>query len=99
VFSREDPGILRERLRRLERSRQVAHPCAGRAPRSAGRAQRRRAAVLRLRRGELTQREIASELQLSINTIKTPTRNIYRKLDGTAARRGDRPRARELGLI
>ena len=41
--------------------------------------------MLRLLRSDLSQREIASELQLSFNTIKTHTRNIYRKL-GVATR-------------
>jgi LuxR family maltose regulon positive regulatory protein len=99
VISCADPGILRERLRRLERARQLASPA--RTPRCPGPADALSDAelsVLRLLRSELTQREIASELQLSFNTIKTHTRNIYRKLDANA-----RPeaiaRARELGLI
>jgi LuxR family maltose regulon positive regulatory protein len=42
--------------------------------------------------------EIASELSLSVNTVKTHVRNIYRKLDAT--RRGDAVRrARELHLL
>jgi LuxR family maltose regulon positive regulatory protein len=53
---------------------------------------------LRLLRSELSQREIAVELQLSFNTIKTHTRNIYRKLD-VGARTQAVARARELSLI
>jgi LuxR family maltose regulon positive regulatory protein len=94
----QDPGILRERLRRVERAHQFV---ATRATRTAGPADALSDAelsVLRLLRSELTQREVASQLQLSVNTIKTHTRNIYRKLDATA--RGEAiARARELGLI
>jgi len=54
--------------------------------------------VLRVLRSELSQREIASELHLSFNTVKTHTRNIYRKLD-VAARAEAVSRARELSLI
>jgi LuxR family maltose regulon positive regulatory protein len=95
----EDPGILRERLMRLERS--------GRLSRSARRGHvagpsdalsQAELSVLRLLRSELTQREIAAELQLSFNTIKTHTRNIYRKLDVTG-RVEAIARARELGVI
>ena len=54
--------------------------------------------VLRLLRSDLSQREIASELQLSFNTIKTHTRNIYRKL-GVATRSQALARARSLSLV
>jgi LuxR family transcriptional regulator, maltose regulon positive regulatory protein len=54
--------------------------------------------VLRLLRSELSQRQIASELDLSFNTIKTHTRNIYRKL-GVAERTEAVTRARDLSLI
>ena len=42
-------------------------------------------AVLRLLRGDLSQREIGSELYISLNTVKSHTRSIYRKL-GVATR-------------
>jgi LuxR family maltose regulon positive regulatory protein len=51
-----------------------------------------------LLRGQLSQREIAGELHLSLNTIKTHTRNIYRKLD-VPSRAQAVARARELSLI
>ena len=54
--------------------------------------------VLRLLRSEMSQREIAGELQLSFNTIKTHTRNIYRKL-GVATRAEALARARSLALL
>jgi LuxR family maltose regulon positive regulatory protein len=46
----------------------------------------------------MSQREIAGELQLSFNTIKTHTRNIYRKL-GVATRAEALARARTLSLL
>ena len=54
--------------------------------------------VLRLLGSDLSQREIASELQLSFNTIKTHIRNIYRKL-GVATRSEALARARRLSLV
>jgi LuxR family maltose regulon positive regulatory protein len=99
VVSCADPGILRERLRRLERSLQLSSPTRSpRSGRGADALSDAERAVLRLLRSELSQREIASELQLSFNTIKTHTRNIYRKLDATA-RAEAVARARQLGLI
>jgi ATP/maltotriose-dependent transcriptional regulator MalT len=55
-------------------------------------------AVLHLLRGTLSIREIGMELHLSVNTIKTHTRSIYRKL-GVADRRDAVERARLLDLI
>lgn len=54
--------------------------------------------VLRLLRGTLSLPEIGSELQVSVNTIKTHARAIYRKL-GARGRRHALERARELGLF
>jgi LuxR family maltose regulon positive regulatory protein len=54
--------------------------------------------VLRLLASELTQREIGAELYLSLNTIKSHTRSIFRKL-GTPNRDKAVARARELELI
>ena len=94
----EDPGVLHEQLARAERRASFA------PPRRAGRASASQAlsgaelSVLRLLRSELSQREIAGELHLSFNTIKTHTRNIYRKL-GVAERAEAISRARELSLI
>jgi ATP/maltotriose-dependent transcriptional regulator MalT len=53
---------------------------------------------LRLLRSQMSQREIAGELHVSFNTIKTHTRSIYRKL-GVAGRAEATARARELSLI
>jgi LuxR family maltose regulon positive regulatory protein len=49
-------------------------------------------------RGDLSQQEIARELYVSINTVKTHTTAIYRKL-GVSSRGQAIERARRLGLI
>jgi LuxR family maltose regulon positive regulatory protein len=53
--------------------------------------------VLRLLRSELTGPEIAAELVVSINTVRTHTKNIFMKL-GVTNRRSAVRRADELGL-
>jgi LuxR family maltose regulon positive regulatory protein len=92
----EDPGTLTERLTRAERRLQLA-PATRANPRAEALSEAE-LSVLRLLRSELSQREIAAELHLSFNTIKTHARNIYRKL-GVAERADAVARARELGLI
>ena len=99
VGSCEDPGILRGRLTRTERRLRAVSP--GPPADDMSGAEELSAAelnVLRLLRSDLSQREIASELQLSFNTIKTHTRNIYRKL-GVATRSQALARARSLSLV
>jgi LuxR family maltose regulon positive regulatory protein len=54
--------------------------------------------ILRLVSARLSNREIAEELYLSVNTVKWYARNIYDKL-GVANRREAGPRAKELGLL
>ncbi|MGW0434151.1 LuxR C-terminal-related transcriptional regulator [Micromonospora sp. NPDC003197] len=54
--------------------------------------------ILRYLQSILSNVEIASELSLSVNTVKTHIRNIYRKLD-TSRRREAVRRARELRLL
>jgi LuxR family maltose regulon positive regulatory protein len=54
--------------------------------------------VLRYLQSMLSNVEIASELSLSVNTVKTHVRNIYRKLDADRRREAVR-RARELQLL
>ncbi|WTO11634.1 LuxR C-terminal-related transcriptional regulator [Micromonospora sp. NBC_00617] len=54
--------------------------------------------ILRYLQSILSNVEIAAELSLSINTVKTHVRNIYRKLGATRRREAVR-RARELRLI
>jgi LuxR family transcriptional regulator, maltose regulon positive regulatory protein len=54
--------------------------------------------VLRALRGPLTLREIADELRLSHNTVKSHTQAVFRKL-GTHSRRETVTAAEELGLL
>jgi LuxR family maltose regulon positive regulatory protein len=54
--------------------------------------------VLRLLTTKLTQREIADELYVSLNTVKTHARLIYRKL-GVGSRSAAVAAARELNLV
>jgi LuxR family maltose regulon positive regulatory protein len=99
VASCDDPGILSHRLARAERRARFAPSQEGDRTRGAGEAlSDAELSVLRLLRSELSQREIAGELHLSFNTIKTHTRNIYRKL-GVDERAQAISRARDLNLI
>ncbi len=54
--------------------------------------------VLRLLRSELSGPEMAGQLVVSVNTLRTHTRNIYAKL-GVTSRRAALRRAEELGLL
>jgi LuxR family maltose regulon positive regulatory protein len=54
--------------------------------------------VLRLLPSRLSQREIAAELYVSFNTIRTHTRVIFQKL-GVTSRAEAVARGRELGLL
>ncbi len=93
-----DPGILRELLARIERRLRLPSGRGhGSAPASEALSDAE-LAVLRLFPSGLSQREIGAELFLSINTVKTHSRSIYRKL-GVAARDEAVERARKLGLI
>jgi LuxR family maltose regulon positive regulatory protein len=73
----------------------------GAEPAGGGHAQgltNREMTVLRMLRGTMSIAEIAQELKLSSNTIKTHIRAIYRKL-GVSTRPGAVTRARGLGLM
>src|SRR5439155_5212555 len=58
----------------------------------------RELAVLRYLPTMLTSQEIAGELFVSLNTVKSHLKNIYRKLDADGRREAVR-RAREVGLV
>jgi LuxR family transcriptional regulator, maltose regulon positive regulatory protein len=90
LASMPDAGILRPRLLRLRdrlERRQLLEPLSP--------AERR---VLDLLPTELTLKKIASRLYVSLETVRTHVRDIYRKLD--AHSRGEAvERAREIGLL
>ncbi len=95
-----DPGDGPERLARAEKTLRL------RAARDRGTTasapywelSERELDVLRLLPGRLSQREIAAELYVSFNTVRTHTRVIFRKL-GVNSRAEAVTRARELGLL
>jgi LuxR family maltose regulon positive regulatory protein len=94
-----DPGAG---MARLERTERTLHLRAARQHSTAGapfwELSERELAVLRLLPSRLSQREIAAELFVSFNTVKTHMRAIFRKL-GVASRPDAVARARELGLL
>jgi LuxR family transcriptional regulator, maltose regulon positive regulatory protein len=91
-----DPGILARALADAQRTPGLA---PARAPAAVGEElSERELGVLRLLHSELSLREIGAELFVSLNTIKTHTRNIYLKL-GAGGREEAVARARELGLL
>jgi LuxR family maltose regulon positive regulatory protein len=91
-----DPGIARERVE--DARRRLGRAKRSRAPELRDELSDRELAVLRLLPSGMSQREIGSELFVSLNTIKTHLRNIYRKL-GADGREDAVERARELRLI
>ena len=100
IGSLEDPGILAERAHVVARQLRLA-PSAPRAPRLAAPVEPltdREMALLRLLPGTLSQRELASALHVSFNTVKTYNRQIYRKL-GVASRDDAVAAARGMGLL
>ena len=54
--------------------------------------------MLRLLAGDLDGPDIARELYVSLNTLRTHTKNIFAKL-GVTSRREAVTRAKELGLL
>ncbi|HKH13223.1 MAG TPA: LuxR C-terminal-related transcriptional regulator, partial [Solirubrobacterales bacterium] len=89
-----DPGNLLDRL--AEAERRIGKP--SREPAAGEELSQRELDVLRLLATPMTQREIGGELYVSVNTVKTHTRSIFRKLD--AANRSEAvARARELGIL
>lgn len=92
-----DPGIVRRHLQ-LAESR---HHVPSNRPRSPGLVEQlteRELAVLRHLPGPRSQREIADELYVSLNTVKTHCRAIYRKV-GATDRQGAVQAARDHGLL
>jgi ATP/maltotriose-dependent transcriptional regulator MalT len=94
-----DPGAGPARLERTEkllRLKATREPSTGDAP--FWELSVRELDVLRMLGSRLSQRDIAAELYVSLNTLKTHTRAIFRKL-GVASRAEAVARGRELGLL
>jgi LuxR family transcriptional regulator, maltose regulon positive regulatory protein len=89
-----DIGTLERALSAAERA--VRPP--PRAPDRGDELTERELSVLRLLAGELSRREIADTLFVSLDTVKTHIRGIYRKL-GASTREEAVGRGRELGLL
>ncbi len=92
---RPHAGTLPDRLEVLERRLRIG---AGRALPDADRPTEAEIRVLRLLASPRSAREIAGELFISVNTVKTHTQSLHRKL-GTTSREETVARARELGLL
>ena len=94
-----DPGDGFTRLERTEKALRLRTTRRdGAAPAAFWELSPREIEVLRLLPSSLSQREIAAELYVSFNTIRTHTRVIFSKL-GVTSRGEAVARARELGLI
>jgi LuxR family maltose regulon positive regulatory protein len=85
------PSRLEDLERRLRTSAERATPKADRPTEAEIR-------VLRLLATSRSAREIASELFISVNTVKTHTKSLHHKL-GTSSREETVVRAGELGLL
>jgi len=90
-----DPGFLRDWVRAEDQADPGLRPAAADG---ADELSERELAVLRLLSSQLSLREIGNELYVSLNTIKTHTRNIYAKLR-VGSRKQAVVRARELGVL
>jgi len=82
----------------LDSTERALHRAARGRALPAGALTDRELAVLRLLPTRLTQQEIAQELYVSVNTVRTHIQGIYRKL-GVASRQEAITHARELGLL
>lgn len=97
VDAASDPGIVGTYLERAEARHRVAAPPVD-APDLVEPLTERETAVLRYLPSSLSQREIAGELYVSLNTVKTHTSGLYRKL-GVTSRSQAVQQARRLGLL
>jgi LuxR family maltose regulon positive regulatory protein len=91
-----DPGVVGELM--TDATRRLGRPRRSRAPELRDELSDRELAVLRLLPSSLSQREIGGELFVSLNTVKTHMKSIYRKL-GASSREDAVERARELRLL
>jgi LuxR family maltose regulon positive regulatory protein len=93
-----DAGELGRSLAAAEGALRARSRGAGRATTERDELTEREIAVLRLLEGELSRREIADSLYVSLDTVKTHIRGIYRKL-GAGTREDAVAGARRRGLI
>jgi LuxR family transcriptional regulator, maltose regulon positive regulatory protein len=94
-----DPGDGFQRLDRTEKVLRLRAPRrAASSPAAFWELSAREIDVLRLLPSAMSQREIAAELYVSFNTVRTHTRVIFSKL-GVTSRAEAVSRARELGVI
>jgi LuxR family maltose regulon positive regulatory protein len=96
ITSFADPGMLGPLLERTERS--LGRRSSRREPSAAATLTDRELVVLRLLATSLSQPEIARELYVSVNTVRTHIQGIYRKL-GVASRGEAIASARERKLL
>jgi len=93
-----DPGIVGQYLARVEaRHHLTSEPCKRESSLIQDLTDREQA-VLRYLPSSLSQRDIAHELYVSLNTVKTHSRAIYRKL-GVGDRKAAIQAARDVGLL
>jgi ATP/maltotriose-dependent transcriptional regulator MalT len=93
-----DPGSVGRSLEAAERALRAPSRAAPRTLGGRDELTDREIAVLRLLDGELSRREIADALYVSLDTVKTHIRGIYRKL-GAGSREEAVAGARQRGLI
>jgi LuxR family maltose regulon positive regulatory protein len=91
-----DPGMLTALLDRTERA--LGRPNGRRRPSATEALTDRERVVLRLLATTLSQPEIAQELYVSVNTVRTHIQGIYRKL-GVASRKEAIATARQQELL
>ena len=93
-----DPGIVGRNLARVESRHSIAQVTSPPVVGLVEQLTERETAVLRYLPTRMSQREISSELFVSLNTTKTHCAAIYRKL-GVGDRKAAVQAAREMGLL
>jgi LuxR family maltose regulon positive regulatory protein len=93
-----DPGAAADALTLTERRLRATPRRPGGVGGAAQELTDRELAVLRLLDTDLSQREIGATLYVSLNTVKTHMRGIFRKLDASSRREAVQ-RAKTLGLL
>jgi LuxR family maltose regulon positive regulatory protein len=93
-----DAGTVGELLRRTERALQLTPRTPETTLAVEVELSERELTILRLLASDLSQREIGSELYISLNTVKGHTRSIFRKL-GVSSRVEAVARGREMALL